>query len=126
MLMDLREVWIFSDLLERYRWKNWAKISQYVHATVLTLSDDSPLALRQHTPLEINHAAFLLNVAHQADLIMSLRLLDTGTARDVSGVIRIAAGRELEKDKAGLNLEGKELLYFVGGDGNVKVFERGQ
>lgn len=82
--------------------------------------------LRRQTPLEINHAAFLLNVAHQADLIMSLRLLDTGTARDVSGVIRIAAGRELEKDEAGLNLEGKELLYFVGGDGNVKVFERGQ
>lgn len=57
---------------------------------------------------------------------MSLRLLDTGTARDVSGVIRIGAGRELEKAEAGLNLESKELLYFVGGDGNVKVFERGQ
>jgi elongator complex protein 6 len=59
-------------------------------------------------------------------LIMSLRLLDTGTARDISGVIRIAAERELEEGEAGLNLDGKELLYFVGGDGNVKVFERGQ
>ena len=82
--------------------------------------------LRQQTPLETNHAAFLLSVAHQADLIIGLRLLDTGTAKDVSGVIRITAGQELEESEAGLNAEGKEFLYFVAGDGNVKVFERGQ
>ena len=57
---------------------------------------------------------------------MSLRLLDTGTARDVSGVIRIAAGRQSEKTEGGSYSEGNELLYFVGGDGSVKVFERGQ
>lgn len=55
---------------------------------------------------------------------MALRLLDTGTARDVSGVVRITAGdggsKEAEK------IEERELLYFVGGDGGVKVFERGQ
>ena len=84
------------------------------------------MVLRQQTPLEINHAAFLLSVAHQADLIMSLRLLDTGMAKDVSGVIRIATEKELEKDEVGLNMEGREFLYFVGGDGSVKVFERGQ
>jgi elongator complex protein 6 len=59
---------------------------------------------------------------------MSLRLLDTGTARDVSGVVRITAGDEAEVDDRHIQrrIEEKELLYFVGGDGGVKVFERGQ
>lgn len=56
---------------------------------------------------------------------MSLRLLDTGTARDVSGVIRIGVG-DAETPKEDTQFDAKELLYFVGGDGNVKVFERGQ
>jgi elongator complex protein 6 len=59
---------------------------------------------------------------------MSLRLLDTGTARDVSGVVRITAENEAEVDDRDIQrrIEEKELLYFVGGDGSVKVFERGQ
>ena len=78
----------------------------------------------QVTPLEINHANLLLSLAHDADLIMALRLLDTGTARDVSGVIRITVGvANIEsRDK----FEERELLYFVGADGGIKVFERGQ
>ena len=56
---------------------------------------------------------------------MSLRLLDSGTASDVSGVLRITrGGRGAGED--GLTAEDKEVLYFVGGDGGVKVFERGQ
>jgi elongator complex protein 6 len=59
---------------------------------------------------------------------MSLRLLDTGTARDVSGVVRITAGDEAEVDDRDTQrrIEEKELLYFVAGDGAVNVFERGQ
>jgi elongator complex protein 6 len=57
---------------------------------------------------------------------MSLRLLDTGTARDVSGVIRISVGAVVQTDQADLKIETKDLLYFVAGDGNVRVFERGQ
>ena len=56
---------------------------------------------------------------------MSLRLLDTGIARDVSGVIRIGVGAA-EAAKWDVQMEAKELLYFVAGDGNVRVFERGQ
>lgn len=80
------------------------------------------------TPLEVDHAAFMLSIAHQADFTMSLRLLDTGTARDVSGVVRITAGDSIEENDQDLRrkIEEKELLYFVGGDGSVKVFERGQ
>lgn len=59
---------------------------------------------------------------------MSLRLLDTGTARDVSGVVRITVGDQAtyKNHEPSRTVEEKELLYFVGGDGGVRVFERGQ
>lgn len=58
--------------------------------------------------------------------MIGLRLLDTGTARDVSGVCRIAVGDSEDREASEQKLEARELLYFVGGDGGVKVFERGQ
>jgi elongator complex protein 6 len=59
---------------------------------------------------------------------MGVRLLDTGTARDVSGVIRITVGDAGSQDGENMSKKvgEKELLYFVGGDGSVRVFERGQ
>lgn len=59
---------------------------------------------------------------------MSLRLLDTGTARDVSGVLRVTLGNETGANEKDIQdrVEERELLYFVGGDGGVRVFERGQ
>lgn len=54
-------------------------------------------------------------------MVMGLRLLDTGTARDVSGVLRITNGGARDQE-----VEERECLYFVAGDGGVKVFERGQ
>lgn len=63
-------------------------------------------------------------MAHEADFVMSLRLLDTGTARDVSGVLRVTGSDEGETN--GLDVEERELLFLVSGDGGVKVFERGQ
>ena len=97
-------------------------------ATVITISADQPLVTAPQTPLETNHAALLLSFAHEADLVMSLRLLDSGTARDVSGVIRITVGDQCSQNKPDSYKipEEKDLLYFVGGDGGVKVFERGQ
>ena len=67
----------------------------------------------------MNHVAFIAGLAHQARFVMGLRLLDTGTAKDISGVLRVTRGPQ------GDDLEEKELLYFVGGDGGVRVFERG-
>jgi elongator complex protein 6 len=99
-----------------------------VHATVVTLDADYPLVSSLHTPLEREHASLLVSLAHQADFIMNLRLLDSGTARDVSGVIRITVGDEasdVDRDVQ-KRIEEKELLFFVGGDGGVRVFERGQ
>lgn len=81
----------------------------------------------QQTPLETNHSSFLVNIAHQADFTMGLRLLDSGTATDVSGVVRITAGDELASSvDFRRRIDERELLYFVAGDGGVRVFERGQ
>ncbi|KAM0356034.1 hypothetical protein ACHAPU_000427 [Fusarium lateritium] len=90
-----------------------------VHSTVLTLSADTPLVAAQATALEREHASLVLSIAHAADAVLALRMLDTGTARDVSGVLRIT----------GPAIEGMggatEYLYHVVADGGVKVFERG-
>lgn len=56
---------------------------------------------------------------------MSVRGLDTGVARDVSGVLRITRGAGSWVEREGDGLEEKECLYFIGGDGGAKVFERG-
>lgn len=91
--------------------------------TVLTLSADQPLIDEQNTTLEKEHASFVLSLVHEAAMVLSLRLLDTGVAKDVSGVIRITAGG----DKLhGTVVEENEYLYHVRGDGSVNVFERGQ
>jgi len=96
--------------------------SQKTHAAVVTLSADEPLMSAQPTTLEKEHASFVMSLAHEAQTVVSLRLLDTGTAKDVSGVMRITAGG----DDSGAPVEERELLYHVGGDGGVRVFERGQ
>jgi elongator complex protein 6 len=75
-------------------------------------------------PLEINTQAFLVGMAHEADLIVGCRGLDTGGAGDVSGVIRITKGPS-EQEELNKDWKEQELLYFVKGDGDVKVWERG-
>lgn len=74
-------------------------------------------------------------MAHMSTRILGTRVLDTGVARDVSGVVRVTEQRvgwtglgfeeedtKLAADDSG---KGKEFLYQVKGDGSVKVFERG-
>lgn len=97
-----------------------------MHSTIITTAADFPLLQAPTTPLEINHSAFVVGLAHLARWTVSLRGLDTGSARDVSGVLRVTRG-VLEEDDDGKGEEGeeRELLYFVGGDGGVRVFERG-
>lgn len=83
------------------------------------------------TPLEAAHAAFVVQQAHISTWVLSLRPLDTGKARDVSGVIRVCRGGAWDDDVVEEDVkeqERKELeaLYFVQNDGGVRVFERGE
>lgn len=124
MLVGLREVCAIYSSMQKITHLRF----QEVYSTIVSLSADLPLVSSHQTPLEADHAAFLLSTAHQADFTMNLRLLDSGTARDVSGVLRITIGDGTLEDDRDIRkrIEEKELLYFVGGDGGVKVFERGQ
>jgi elongator complex protein 6 len=79
-----------------------------------------------HIPslLEINTQAFLVGMAHEADLLIGCRGLDSGGAGDVSGVVRVTKSAGNEEDER-RDWKEQELLYFVKGDGDVKVWERG-
>ena len=90
---------------------------------IIATAADLPLSQSSTTPLEVSHAAFVMSLAHQARSIMSVRGLDTGVAKDVSGVLRISKGAGESGDGGGL--EERECLYYVGSDGGVRVFERG-
>ncbi|KAL8867290.1 MAG: hypothetical protein Q9174_005755 [Haloplaca sp. 1 TL-2023] len=100
-----------------------------VSATIVSVSADFPLLQTQRTPLELNHASLVLSMLHQSTAIWAVRELDTGSAKDVSGVLRITKGPAVDEnnDEDSGNDAGdeKEVLYHVAGDGGVRVFERG-
>ncbi|KAL8412424.1 hypothetical protein RB596_001588 [Gaeumannomyces avenae] len=107
-------------------------VRERAHAAVVAVSADGPLVAagqqqqQQRTALERAHASLALSLAHEADLLLCLRLLDTGTANDVGGVVRVTRGGGGGGGGGGAAVEEHEYLYHVGGDGGVRVFERGQ
>ncbi|KAL8781502.1 MAG: hypothetical protein Q9213_005975 [Squamulea squamosa] len=100
------------------------ELKEHVYATIVSTSADYPLIQAQHSPLELNHAAFVMSLAHEANVIWGVRGLDTGSARDVSGVLRIIRGPAMGsmEDVSGEDVEEKELLYFVAGDGGYEYY----
>jgi len=70
--------------------------------------------------LETNHTTTVTSLAHMAHAVLALRLLDTGVAKDVSGVVRVTNGGCSEEQ-----VEERERLYFVT-DTNTKIFARGE
>lgn len=106
------------------------RLNSAMHSAIVTCAADVPLLQSTQsnavaTPMEIAHAAFVVGLAHQASAVVQLRMLDTGWAGDVSGVLRVSRGAGMGNEDREPNLEEKEVLYYVGGDGSVKVFERG-
>ncbi|KAJ5464312.1 hypothetical protein N7475_007447 [Penicillium sp. IBT 31633x] len=107
-------------------------LQQHAHATILTLATDAPLiqnastsAGQLATPIETEHAALAIGLAHRARSVMQLRTLDTGAAKDVSGVLRISRGGGMTTGEEE-SLEEREALYFIQRDGGVTVFGRGE
>ncbi len=111
------------------------KLRSLVYAVVLTCSADQPLlssttqANDVHaSPLETEASRFLTQQAHNARVVISIRELATGAARDISGVLRVTrsacAYGEAEYPEQGA-VEDMEALYLVQRDGGVKVFQRG-
>ncbi|WPH01709.1 Hypothetical protein R9X50_00456100 [Acrodontium crateriforme] len=112
------------------------KLRSQVYSSAVICSADAPLLAAADaapevppTPIETETAAFLVQQAHNARFVMSVRELDTGAAKDVSGVLRLTKGGSAYSDedeqqrKDGLTE--LEALYVVQRDGVVKVFGRG-
>lgn len=62
-------------------------------------------------------------------MVLQLRTLDTGAAKDVSGVLRMSRGGGYDTSEMGQGEDEvveKEVLYFVQRDGGVRVFGRGE
>ncbi|KAK3702130.1 hypothetical protein LTR37_015105 [Vermiconidia calcicola] len=102
---------------------------------LLSATQGSPRNSHSLSPLETENAAFLTQQASLARFLMSVRELDTGAAKDISGVLRVTRGGaayDVDDEQDGssetaseLDVREIEALYLVQRDGNVKVFERG-
>ena len=106
------------------------KLRSRANALIMTSNADAPL-LHNHqdneTPLERNHATLVGSLAHQSQWVMQLRALGTGSAKDVTGVLRISKGGDYEamRDQKA-DLDETEWLYQVKGDGSARVWSRGE
>jgi elongator complex protein 6 len=82
------------------------------------------------TDLDVAQKAFVVGLGHQANLLMQLRPLDTGVAKDVSGILRVTRGSMMGEDEeeevSDMVWKETEVLYHVRGDGVVRLWERGE
>ena len=92
----------------------------------LTAATQQGTASEHYTPLEVDIAALTVGLAHEAAVVLGCRLLGTGWAKDVSGVIRATRGGAAHDWDGGGQAVGEgEWLYHVAGDGGVNVWNRG-
>ena len=106
-----------------------SQIRPQAKAVILTCSADTPLLHNRHagaTPLERQHSTFVSTLGHQASWIFQLRALDTGAAKDVTGVLRVSKGGSHDQEEGTASLEDGEWLYQLKGDGSARVWSRGQ
>jgi elongator complex protein 6 len=84
------------------------------------LLDSSP-----PTVLSTNQSVLLNSLIHRAHSVVSLRPLKTGTAKDVTGVMRITRGGawyDFDRPQGFSENEEWEMLYRVE-DGRTKLFK---
>jgi elongator complex protein 6 len=103
------------------------KLRLKVHATVIMLQADlfgSEVEPQNPTPMQVQQQQLVLSFAHQANTVFSIRKLDSGLAKDVTGVLRITTAN---KDVGGddQRVPAKELLYHVHDNRGAVVWERG-
>lgn len=151
LVIESPDILLAATSLPAYElWDFLLDLRENSHSLVITLSADRPLlspaislatnifnnqqpppplGAGAHTMLETQHSAFVGMVIHNAEWVIGLRLLDTGVARDVSGVLRITRGGIAqdgnEEVGRGAAEKERELLYFLGEGGGVEIFDRG-
>ena len=94
-----------------------------IHSTLLLLPSPSPFP--PTTSFDSSIANFTTTVLHASRLVLSCRELETGAAKDVSGVLRITHGGDSDWGQGEEGEAEAELLYLIQRDGVAKVFKRG-
>lgn len=150
LVIESPDILLATTSLPAYElWDFLLDLREISHSIVITLSADTPLlspaislatnifnnqqqpplGAGAHTRLETQHSAFMGMAIHNAEWVVGLRLLDTGVARDVSGVLRVTRGGVAqdggEKRDSGAAEKERELLYYLGEGGGVEIFDRG-
>jgi elongator complex protein 6 len=103
------------------------KLRLRVHAAVIMLRADlfdSEVEPQNPTPMQVQQQQLVLSLAHQANTVFSVRKLDSGLAKDVTGVLRITTANKdvVDDDKS---VPAKEFLYHVHDNRGAVVWERG-
>lgn len=106
------------------------RVRSLAKAIILTSHADAPL-LHNHqdsaTPLERHHCALVSSLAYQSQWVMQLRGLNTGSANDITGVLRISEGGAYDDmQDQHTSLDEAEWLYQVKADGSARVWSRGE
>lgn len=102
-----------------------------VRALVCTVHVDINLGMKPtrdtlgETPLETQQRTFVLGLATVARMTIGVRGLDSGAAKDVSGVLTVARGVE-DWDERREEVQEGEWLYFIRTDGGSNIFRRGE
>lgn len=102
------------------------KLRLRAHAAVVMVRADlfhSEVEPQIATPMQLRQQQLVLSLAHQANTVFSVRKLDTGLAKDVTGVLRITASMKDVVDDD--HRPAKEFLYHVRDNRAAVVWERG-
>jgi hypothetical protein len=89
-----------------------------VHSVLVNLRAD--VFLDHPSALQVQHQQLLMTLLHQANVSISLRMLSSGQAQDVSGITSIQSSHPECQSFAG-----KEFLYHINPDLSVRLWERG-
>ncbi len=82
----------------------------------------------EQTSIEFQQYDFLVHMIHRASLIIGLKPLETGRAKDVTGILRISRGTvplSIDENDEKINeIQEREYFYLVNGDAQVQLFFR--
>lgn len=108
-----------------------ASIRSPIVSLILSCNADTPLLytdVEAATTLEKHQRGFLASMAHQSCWVFQIRGLDTGIAKDVTGVLRVSHGGsdELTSRETSNQLSDREWLYRLKSDASISIWLRGE
>ncbi|KAK7205073.1 hypothetical protein BZA70DRAFT_172495 [Myxozyma melibiosi] len=120
-MLHVLGIWPVQEILDFV-----SDLQEIAGISVISVSGSNAV-LRGATSLSQGQEALFFSLLNRASAVFSIRSLDSGYAKDVTGVIRITKGGQPSGDGKAPSIDEGEYHYFVG-EGNlsgVRVFEKG-